>query len=165
MKKRIVVLYRKLKGAEKAVESLVDANFSEKKINVITNEAKVGSLFYKNIDHRNINQNAALGSIIGGAIGGVGALLGAFLISGMAPVIGIGTVITVCIGTGIGRTTGCVLGALKTLDLPNVAVDYYAQRVGQGAILVTLQANEGRVEEVMSIIKRYKPMNIECVLV
>ena len=64
-------------------------------------------------------------------------------------------------GAGAGAVAGGLIGALTDLGVDETQAEYYAEAVRRGAALVTVRADESRVEEVERILSDHGAFDIE----
>lgn len=180
MTRTVVAIYDEFQTANQAVRELVDNGFPRDNISIIANNAQ-GEYSYassKPSTAASTNETVAdetgagagVGAGIGAAIGGIGGLLiglGALTIPGIGPVIAAGPLavaLSTLTGAGVGAVaggvTGGLLGALIGLGIPEEEAEFYAEGVRRGGVLVTVQTEDGSTEQVMSILNRHHPADI-----
>ncbi len=177
MARTVVAIYDDFSTANNAVREMVDSGFARDNISIIANNntgaagtpaASTGATGENVADET--GAGAGVGAGIGAAIGGIGGLLvglGALTIPGIGPVIAAGPLavaLSTLTGAGVGAVaggvTGGLLGALIGLGIPEEEAEYYAEGVRRGGVLVTVQADDYNTEQIMNILNRHEPMDI-----
>jgi uncharacterized membrane protein len=106
---------------------------------------------------------AAAGAVTGGVIGGVAGLALAFTslsIPVLGPIIAAGPIVATLAGAGVGVVAGGLIGALTDLGVPEEHAQYYAEAVRRGGALVTVRADDARVDEVTRVMQRHGAVDI-----
>lgn len=161
MKKTVIALYNEFSTGQQVVHELVRHSFERNDISLIANDAK-GEYASTLHPTDEVGEATALGGGMGAVFGGIGGLLvglGGMVIPGIGPVIAAGPLIGTLLGAGIGAAAGSVLGALVDLGIPEEDAHIYAESVRRGGTLVSVQTDEIRANEAMSIMKRYNPVD------
>src|SRR6476660_7560225 len=141
-------LFAAQSAAERGIESLKAAGFTEQEIGVAARDKRQ----QKDLtDSTGIGaaEGAAKGAVGGGVLGGVIGLLtgvGALVIPGIGPIITRGTLASTLAGAGIGAAAGGLLGALAGMGVPEEDAQHFDQGFRAGGTLVTVNAGE-RTEE------------------
>lgn len=165
--KTIVGLYDDISDAYQTVRDLIDAGVHRDDISLVANDRNNEYAPYlENADMTGTEaeEGAVEGAIAGGAIGGLAGLLlglGAFAIPGVGPIIGAGPLAAALTGAAIGAAGGGLLGALVGWGIPETEAGYYAEGVNRGGTLVGVRANDHMVDEVVAIMDRYSPVDID----
>lgn len=164
--KTVVALYDDLENARESVDELVEAGFTRSDISLVARDVtgEYGSYLEEYDEAEEVGEAAAGGAVGGAVVGGLMGLLvglGAFAIPGLGPVIAAGPVAASLAGAGIGAATGGLLGALVEWGIPEAEAGYYAEGVRRGGTLLSVRVPEDRVEDVVSILNEYDPVNIE----
>lgn len=164
--KTIVVLFDNITSARDVVDDLVDAGFDRSDISLVASDRD--STYSASFEHAEESDEAAkgavTGAVAGGALGGLAGVLlglGAFAIPGIGPVVAAGPIAAGLAGAGVGAVTGGLLGALVGWGIPEEEAQLYAEGVRRGSTLVAVKAPEHRVDEAVSIMNRYGPVDIE----
>jgi hypothetical protein len=171
MKETVVALYDRMEDAQAVVSALKDAGFSGSDISLVAHdlEGKHGQTLVK-VDEK--HGGAAKGGATAGAVlGGIGGLLvglGALVIPGIGPVIAAGPLavgIAALVGVGAGAVAGGVagglLGALAGLGIPHEEAQYYAEGVRRGGALVSVTADDSRIDQARRVLDQFHPVNLE----
>lgn len=141
----VVGIFPDRRSAEHAIVDLKAASFDPQRMGVVMRDRS---------DAREVAQDQGVsstaGAVTGGVVGGTaGALLaatGALAIPGIGPIITGGVLASL-----IGGTAGWLVGGLAGLGLSHDEAQYYQNRVEQGGVLVTVDA-EGREGEARRIL-------------
>jgi uncharacterized protein (TIGR02271 family) len=167
--KTIVGLFDNFSEAQAVVRDLERAGFDRTNVSVVTNEdagrAGTGSRTGDADDaDTSTAEGAASGAVIGGVTGGVAGLLAGLAglaIPGIGPVLAAGPLVAALTGAGIGAVTGGLIGALVSAGVPEEHARYYEEGIRRGGTLVTVTASDERADEVMDIMNRHNPIDIE----
>ena len=183
MARTVVAIYDDFQSANGAVRDLVDSGFPRDNISLIANNSR-GEYGYTGTSTSTTTNvstgsesvadetgaGAGVGAGIGAAIGGIGGLLvglGALVIPGIGPIIAAGPLavaLSTLTGAGVGAVaggvTGGLLGALIGLGIPEEEAGYYAEGVRRGGVLVTVQAEDQNTDQVMDLLNRHDPIDI-----
>jgi uncharacterized protein (TIGR02271 family) len=144
----VVGLFKNQVDAERAIERLKNAGFSESQIGVAMRDRAQQQELIEGSGTQAAD-GAATGAIGGGVLGGVIGLLagvGALAIPGVGPIIAGGALASTLAGAGIGAAAGGLLGALVGMGVPEEDARHFDEGFRAGGILVTVNA-AGRVEE------------------
>src|SRR4051812_31487867 len=144
----VVGLFHDQPDAERAIERLKQAGFSEKQIGVALRDRDRQNELIEGTGTQ-AAEGAATGAVGGGVLGGVIGLLagvGALAIPGIGPIIAGGTLASTLAGAGIGAAAGGLLGALAGMGIPEEDAKHFDQGFQAGGILVTVSAGD-RAEE------------------
>jgi len=82
-------------------------------------------------------------------------------IPGIGPVLAAGPIVAALAGAGAGAVAGGLIGSLTSIGVPESHAEYYAEAVRRGAALVTLQADESRVDEAERILRSNRAFDID----
>lgn len=164
--KTVIGLYKRFEDAQQVVHALRDAGFESSSINMIAGDSQGQYSRYLEGDanqREDVGDSAAKGAGVGAVLGGLGGLLlglGALAIPGIGPVIAAGPIVAALAGAGVGAVAGGLVGALVDMGVPEEHAQAYADGVKQGGTLVTVQAEDTRVQIANEILNRYHPMDI-----
>jgi len=161
--KTIVGMYDHLTDARQVVQDLVNAGIERAHISLVAgdNEGRYATdLNREGNNGDTIAGGAATGAVVGG-LGGLLLGLGALAIPGIGPVIAAGPIVATLVGAGVGAAVGGLVGALVAAGVPEEQAGYYAEGVRRGNTLVTAEVTEERVDEVVRIMERYHPIDID----
>jgi hypothetical protein len=101
------------------------------------------------------------GIVSGGIAGGFLGAAAALLIPGIGPAVAGGILVTTLGGAALGAVTGGLLGAFTDMGIPEDEAHLYRHELEAGHMLVTVQAEPERVQEVMDILHRNGATNVE----
>jgi hypothetical protein len=161
--KTIVGMYDHLTDAQQTVQDLVDAAIARDRISLIAGDREgryATDLTREDDTGDTIAGGAATGAVVGG-LGGLLLGLGALAIPGIGPVIAAGPIVATLVGAGVGAAVGGLVGALVAAGVPEEQAGYYAEGVRRGHTLVTAEVPEGRVDEVVRIMERHHPIDVD----
>lgn len=144
----VVGLFKNQVDAERAIEHLKRAGFSENQIGVAMRDRSQQDELIEGTGTQ-AAEGAATGALSGGVLGGVIGLLagvGALAIPGVGPIIAGGALASTLAGAGIGAAAGGLLGALMGMGIPEEDARHFDEGFRAGGTLVTVNA-QGREEE------------------
>jgi uncharacterized protein (TIGR02271 family) len=144
----VVGLFHNQADAERAIQRLKQAGFSEDQIGVAIKDRQQQDKLVEGTGTQ-AAEGAATGAIGGGVLGGVIGLLagvGALAIPGVGPIIAGGTLASTLAGAGIGAAAGGLLGALVGMGVPEEDAQHFDKGFRAGGTLVTVNAGS-RAEE------------------
>jgi hypothetical protein len=133
-------LYPSVEQAERAVDQLVGARFSNNDVSVLMADNK-SSKDFAHEKHTKAPEGTATGVAAGGTIGGTLGLLagiGALAIPGVGPFIAAGPIMGALAGVGVGGAVGGLVGALVGMGLPEYEAKRYEGRLKEGGILLSV---------------------------
>jgi len=162
MAKTIVGLFDTFNEAQNAVQDLVEKGFARDTISIAANNAT--GEYTQSPPSGEEWSGTATGAATGATIGGIGGLLvglGALVIPGIGPVVAAGPLIAALTGAGIGAVAGGLIGALTDIGVPEEEAGYYAEGVRRGGTLVTINAEDGRVDEAIDILEDHNAVDVE----
>ncbi len=154
MSKVVVGIFHDRNQAEEALETLKDQGF-DRDISLIAREDQGdsgGGVMS--------GQDLSEGTFTGGALGGIAGLLagvGALLIPGVGPIIAAGPIAA----TLTGVVTGGIAGGLIDFGIPEGRGEFFEEQVRQGGILVTMKAEDEKIEEAAQILRQYGASDVE----
>jgi hypothetical protein len=169
MTKTVVAMFDDIQQAHDAVRDLNNTGISRENISLVSNDSEGTYSQQLNRDAQtsmetdetaeNIGKGAGAGAVIGG-LGGLVVGLGALAIPGIGPVVAAGPIATTLAGMGIGAVAGGLIGALVDLGVPEEEARLYSEGVRQGATLLTVQAEDRHVDQVIDILNHHNPIDI-----
>lgn len=149
-------IYQSPASAERAVEVLVGAGFTNNDISVLMPDQDSTREFA----HENSTkapEGAATGAATGGAVGGTLGLLagiGALAIPGIGPFIAAGPIVGALAGLGAGGAVGGLVGGLVGMGIPEYEAKRYEGRVKDGGVLLSVHASTSeQVKRAKSILE------------
>lgn len=139
-KKSVLCIATSRDQADRIVDGLKDANFSNNDISVLFPDKGTT----KDFAHEK-NTKAPEGAVAGAGTGGVvgGALgwivgIGALAIPGVGPFIAAGPILAALSGAAIGAAAGGIAGGLIGLGIPELEAKRYEGKVKEGNILLSV---------------------------
>lgn len=141
--------------AQRAIEALKRAGFTDKEIGVTARDADSGTAMHDGGKETHAKEGAIAGVTAGA---GVGALWGLGILAGVVPAIGPaiagGTLAALLSSAAAGAATAGVAGALIGLGIPEEEAAYYENEFRAGRVVVTAHA-AGRVTEAQRILEQH----------
>jgi hypothetical protein len=138
----VVGLFADRSAAERGIQGLKDAGFSEAEIGVAMRDKQQQKDLTEGTGTQ-AAEGAAKGAVGGGVLGGLVGLLtgvGALVIPGIGPIIAGGALASTLAGAGIGAAAGGVIGALVGMGVPEADAKHFERGFQEGAVLVTVLA-------------------------
>jgi len=129
--------------AERAVDTLIAAGFSNSAISVLLQDVRSTKEFAHHKDTK-APEGTTAGVTTGGAIGGtLGVLagIGALAIPGVGPLIAAGPIMAGLAGLGIGGAVGGIVGALVGMGIPEYEAKRYEGHVKNGGTLLSVHCD------------------------
>jgi hypothetical protein len=139
-KKAVFGIYSTVSQAERAVDTLVTAGFSNDDISVLMPDQEVSKAFGHE-KHTKAPEGTTTGAAAGGALGGTLGLLagiGALAIPGVGPLIAAGPIMGALAGLGVGGAVGGMVGALVGMGIPEYEAKRYEGRIKAGGVLLSV---------------------------
>jgi hypothetical protein len=136
-------IYPSGEHAERAVDSLLQAGFSNSDISVLLPDTRSTKEFAHTKETK-APEGATTGVTAGGAIGGTLGVLagvGALAIPGLGPFIAAGPIMAGLAGLGVGGAVGGLVGALIGMGIPEYEAKRYEGRVQKGGILLSVHCS------------------------
>ena len=130
--------------AERIVESLKDAKFSNRDISVLFSD-KDSTQDFAQEKHTKAPEGALAGASTGGVVGGtLGwiAGVGALAIPGVGPFIAAGPLVAAISGAAIGATLGGITGGLIGLGISENDAKRFEGKIKKGSILLSVHADD-----------------------
>jgi hypothetical protein len=138
-------LYDGPMAAERAVETLEKAGFSNNAISVLLPDNQ-STKDFAHEKHTKAPEGTAAGVTTGGLVGGALGLLagiGALTIPGVGPFIAAGPIMSALAGLGVGGTVGGLIGALVGMGIPEYEAKRYEGRLKEGGVLLSVHCDTG----------------------
>jgi hypothetical protein len=135
-------IYQSPASAERAVEVLISAGFTNNDISVLMPDLDSTREFAHEKSTK-APEGAATGAATGGAVGGTLGLLagiGALAIPGVGPFIAAGPIVGALAGLGAGGAVGGLVGGLVGMGIPEYEAKRYEGRVKEGGVLLSVHA-------------------------
>src|ERR1700720_3669171 len=136
-------IYKNSMAAERAVDRILAAGFSNNDISVLLPDSQ-SSKEFAHEKNTKMPEGTATGATAGGAIGGTLGLLagiGSLAIPGVGPFIAAGPIMGALAGLGVGGTVGGLIGALVGMGMPEYEAKRYEGRVKEGGVLLSVHCD------------------------
>jgi heat induced stress protein YflT len=143
-------LYPSVERAERAVDELTAARFSNDDVSVLMADTK-GSKDFAHEKQTKAPEGTTTGVAAGGTVGatlGLLAGIGALAIPGVGPFIAAGPIMGALAGLGVGGAVGGLVGALVGMGIPEYEAKRYEGRVKDGGVLLSVHCTTS--EEIAS---------------
>jgi len=140
--------------ADKAIDALLNSNFTKSQIGVVSTE---NDHYRENMKTSTVEPDQASSGAVTGALAGagLGGLIGLGVLAGVIPVIGpaiaAGTLGTILSNVALGAGVVGVSGALMASGISEDEATHYEREVKDGRVVVTVNA-EGRGSEAEMIL-------------
>lgn len=150
-------IYADAGQAERAVDALVAAQFSNADVSVLMPDVQT-SRDFAHEKHTKAPEGTTTGAAAGGTIGGTLGLLagiGALAIPGVGPFIAAGPIMGALAGIGVGGAVGGLVGALVGMGIPEYEAKRYEGRVKDGGVLLSVHCDTSEeVTQAKDVLKR-----------
>jgi len=150
-------LYPSVESAERAVDALVSARFSNNDVSVLMAD-KQGSRDFAHEKQTKAPEGTTTGVAAGGAVGGTLGLLagiGALAIPGVGPFIAAGPIMGALAGLGVGGAVGGLVGALIGMGIPEYEAKRYEGRLKDGGVLLSVHCDTSdEITRAKEVLKR-----------
>lgn len=136
-------IYKNSMAAERAVDTILAAGFSNNDISVLLpdNESSKQFAHEKNTKApEGTTTGVAAGGVLGGTLG-VLAGIGTLAIPGVGPFIAAGPIMAGLAGLGVGGAVGGLIGALVGMGIPEYEAKRYEGRVKDGGVLLSVHCD------------------------
>jgi hypothetical protein len=136
-------IYKTVELAERAVDRLSAAGFSQSDISVLLPDNQSTKEFAHEKNTK-APEGTTTGVTAGGVVGGTLGLLagiGALAIPGLGPFIAAGPIMAALAGLGVGGAVGGVIGALVGMGIPEYEAKRYEGRLKDGGILLSVHCD------------------------
>src|ERR1700688_3763528 len=136
-------IYKDSVQAERAVDRLMAAGFSNNDISVLLPDTH-SSKEFAHEKNTKAPEGASTGVATGGVVGGTLGLLagiGALAIPGVGPFIAAGPIMGALAGLGVGGAVGGLIGALVGMGIPEYEAKRYEGRIKEGGVLLSAHCN------------------------
>jgi len=154
---RVVIgMFDNAADARRAIDALRDANFSDRKVGLLTHD-KDGDPDIKSIKDlggSNAGKGAAIGAAAGASGGALWALgIAAGLLPAIGPVVAGGLLGAVLASAATGAAAGTVVGTLTGLGISDEEAAYYDEEFRKGRTIVAVQTDD-RTDEAYQILQQ-----------
>lgn len=159
----IAGLFADRRNADRAVDDLKKAGFTDAQIGVVMRDSIEGHPKGEHSKETHAAEGALTGALGGGVLGGVAGYLvaiGALTIPGIGAVLAggalaeaIGVVAgTAAVGAGVGAAAGGLVGVLVGMGIPEKEARHFERGFGAKDVLVTVKAGD-RIMEALAILE------------
>jgi len=141
--KAVYGIYDSVVHAERSVDTLLRAGFSNNDISVLLPDDTSTREFAHKKDTK-APEGTATGVTAGGVIGGTLGILagiGAIAIPGVGPFIAAGPIMGGLAGLGVGGAVGGLIGALVGMGIPEYEAKRYEGRLKKGGVLISIHCD------------------------
>ena len=150
-------IYTDTASAERAVQVLKDAGFSNNDISALFPDKKGTREFAHEKNTKapeGATAGAGTGAVLGGGLGWL-AGIGALAIPGLGPFIAAGPIMAALAGAGVGGAVGGLTGALIGMGIPEFEAKRYEGRVKEGGILLSVHSDSSdEIKKAKEILER-----------
>lgn len=163
MNKKIVGVFQNEHEASRAIEDLKSRGFLTEDISVIARDKRDVDAISDETGTK-APEGMASGAATGGLLGGVTGLLagiGALAIPGIGPIIAAGPIAATLAGAAVGAGTGGLVGGLIGLGIPEDEAESYDNYVDEGRILVMVDADSSRSNDVYAVFRNHNSANAD----
>jgi uncharacterized membrane protein len=155
--KTIAAVFPSLSEAEQAYLDLKHIGIPQEDISLIAgNEASMHDKYLERSRKASASRAlvAASDASLGGGVGIV-AMLVAFAIPGVGPIVALGPLLTVLGAMGIGAAAGGLIGALHNMGISHEEAPLYEEAVRRGAIMLAARIDDQLEEDAVAALKRH----------
>ena len=143
----VVAVFTNQNQAQRGLDELRRAGFSDEKIGFLTRAAAAGATGIE------VVPAAASGAVEGGLLGGVLGAAVALLVPGFGPALAGGIIAATLSGAALGATAGGLMAMLSELGISNADVRFYQQELSAGHTIITIKIASGQ-DEAAAILSR-----------
>src|SRR5271155_4892004 len=136
-------IYKSTEQAERAVDQIMAAGFSNNDISVLLPDIR-SSKEFAHEKNTKAPEGTTTGVTTGGVIGGTLGLLagiGALAIPGVGPFIAAGPIMGALAGLGAGAAVGGLIGALIGMGIPEYEAKRYGGHIRAGGVLLSVHCD------------------------
>lgn len=156
-------IYKTSLAAERAVDRIIAAGFSNNDISVLLPDSQ-SSKEFAHEKNTKTPEGATTGVAAGGAIGGTLGLLagiGSLAIPGLGPFIAAGPIMGALAGLGVGGAVGGLIGALVGMGIPEYEAKRYEGHVKNGGVLLSVHcATSDRISQAKQLLEQTGAVDI-----
>jgi hypothetical protein len=149
-------IYQNEKQAERTVDDLLAAGFSNDDMSVLLPDNQ-GSKDFAHEKNTKAPEGTTAGVATGGVIGGALGLLagiGALAIPGVGPFIAAGPIMGALAGLGAGGAVGGLIGALVGMGIPEYEAKRYEGHIKAGGVLLSVHCDtSGEIDRAKDLLK------------
>src|ERR1043165_4616351 len=156
-------IYKSSTAAERAVDQILAAGFSNNDISVLLPDSR-SSKEFAHEKNTKAPEGTTTGATTGGVVGGTLGLLagiGSLAIPGVGPFIAAGPIMAALAGVGVGGAVGGLIGALVGMGIPEYEAKRYEGRVKDGGVLLSVHCDTSDcVSRAKDLLKQTGPEDI-----
>jgi len=149
-------IYQNAKQAERTVDDLLAAGFSNDDISVLLPDNE-GTKDFAHDKSTKAPEGTTAGVTTGGIIGGTLGLLagiGVLAIPGVGPFIAAGPIMSALAGLGVGGAVGGLIGALVGMGIPEYEAKRYEGHIKAGGVLLSVHCDTAvRINRAKDLLK------------
>jgi hypothetical protein len=161
----VVGLFDTFSSAEMALREIENLGISHNDVSIVANNAdNEYSSWRANAGSDYGTPPAGVGANTGAVVGGIGGVLlglGLLVIPGLGPLAAAGPLVAGLTGAGVGAVAGGLIGALMDIGIPEEEAGYYAEGVRRGGTLVSVNAPDNQVSQVVTVLNRNGAVDID----
>lgn len=149
--------------AMQAVRDLEDSGFTSDEVSILAGQRGAGASGQARTGDTEADTGAGTGATLGTVLGGGAGLLaglGALAIPGIGPLVAAGWLVATVTGAGAGAAAGGLLGALVGSGVDEKEAHVYAEGVRRGGTLLSVRAEEARLQQAEAILARHSTVDI-----
>ncbi len=136
-------IYQNEKQADRTVDDLLAAGFSNDDVSVLLPDIR-GTKDFAHDKSTKAPEGTTAGVTTGGVVGGTLGLLagiGVLAIPGVGPFIAAGPIMAALAGLGVGGAVGGVIGALVGMGIPEYEAKRYEGHIKAGGVLLSVHCD------------------------
>jgi hypothetical protein len=136
-------IYQNAKQADRTVDDLLAAGFSNDDISVLFPDIE-GTRDFAHDKSTKAPEGTTAGVTTGGVVGGTLGLLagiGVLAIPGVGPFIAAGPIMAALAGLGVGGAVGGIIGALVGMGIPEYEAKLYEGHIKAGGVLLSVHCD------------------------
>jgi hypothetical protein len=140
-------IYQNEKQADRTVDDLLAAGFSNDDVSVLLPDVR-GTKDFAHDKGTKAPEGTAAGVTTGGVVGGTLGLLagiGVLAIPGIGPFIAAGPIVTALAGLGVGGAVGGLIGALVGMGIPEYEAKQYQGHIQAGGVLLSVHCDTSQM--------------------
>jgi len=163
-KKRVTAIFENRAKAMNALHTLEKMGYSDQNIDMLVSKNSWNGDKDMTIEENTkAAEGTAIGAGTGAAVGAIAAGLtsvGAIAATGGAGLLAAGPLVAALTGAGAGGTTGGIIGGLVGLGFPEVEAKYVDEELGRGAVMINVNADKDKAEDVEASLKRLEAKKV-----
>jgi hypothetical protein len=141
--------------AEKAIDELHHAGFSDRDIGLLTPGGEVvEAQTATTVQEGNAAEGAVAGALAGGTVGAVTGALASFLIPGLGMAVTGGLLTVILASTAAGAAGGSLIGPFIALGLSEEEARYYERQFSAGRTILVIKTHD-REDEARRVLRRH----------